>query len=55
MDIHQLFCWLLHRNSRELLIPGILPFGLDAVVFCWRCDRFRGRPVKVFDPALGRA
>jgi hypothetical protein len=55
MDLHQLVCWFLHRNSRELLIPGILPFGLDAVVFCWRCDKFRGRAVKVFQPNLGRA
>ena len=31
MDLHQLVCWFLHRGSRELLIPGILPFGLDAV------------------------
>jgi len=54
MDLHQLVCWFLHRNSRELLIPGILPFGLDAVVFCWRCDKFRGRAVKVFQPNLGR-
>lgn len=21
--------------------------GLDAVVFCWRCDRMRGRAVRV--------
>ena len=55
MDLHQLFCWLLHRKSRELLIPGILPFGLDAVVFCWRCDKFRGRAVRVFQPNLSRA
>ena len=55
MDLHQLVCWFLHRGSRELLIPGILPFGLDAVVFCWRCDKFRGRAVKVFQPNLGRA
>jgi hypothetical protein len=25
------------------------------VVFCWRCDKFRGRAVKVFKPHLGRA
>jgi len=34
----------MHRHEREVLIPGILPWGLDAVVFCWKCDRFRGRP-----------
>lgn len=50
MDVHQLVCWLMHRSTRELLLPGILPFGLDAVVFCWRCDKFRGRAVRVFRP-----
>jgi hypothetical protein len=54
MDVHQMVCWLLHRKWRELLVPGILPFGLDAVVFCWRCDKFRGRAVKVFRPNLGQ-
>ncbi|HEX6488587.1 MAG TPA: hypothetical protein VF137_06910 [Candidatus Dormibacteraeota bacterium] len=34
----------MHRHQREVLIPGLLPWGLDAVVFCWRCDRFRGKP-----------
>ena len=43
-------CWLMHRSTRELLLPGILPFGLDAVVFCSRCDKFRGRAIRVFRP-----
>src|SRR5438067_7384133 len=34
MDVHQMFCWLLHRKTRELLVPGILPFGLAAVLVC---------------------
>ena len=42
-----LMCWLLHRREREVLLQGILPWGIDAVVFCWRCDRMRGRAVKV--------
>jgi len=40
-------CWLLHRRSREVLLQGILPWGIDAVVFCWRCDHMRGRAVRV--------
>jgi hypothetical protein len=48
--IEHLVCWLLHHREREVLIPGVLPYGFDAVVFCWRCDRFRGRGVQVFDP-----
>jgi len=43
-------CWIFHRHEREVLIPGILPGGLDAVVFCWRCDRMRGRAVRVLQP-----
>ena len=39
--------WLLHRREREVLLQGILPWGIDAVVFCWRCDRMRGRAVRV--------
>jgi hypothetical protein len=53
MDVHRLVCWALHRREREILIAGILPWQIDAVVFCWRCDHFRGRAVKVFKPALG--
>jgi hypothetical protein len=45
-----MFCWLFHRREREILIPGILPGGFDAVVFCWRCDRMRGRAVRVLKP-----
>jgi hypothetical protein len=40
-------CLFLHRREREVLVQGILPWGIDAVVFCWRCDRMRGRAVKV--------
>ncbi len=50
MGIEYVVCWLFHRRAREVLIPGILPWGLDAVVFCWRCDRYRGRPVRVLQP-----
>jgi len=42
-----IICWLLHRREREVLLQGILPWGIDAVVFCWRCDRMRGRAVRV--------
>jgi hypothetical protein len=47
--IGHLVCWLLHRREREILVPGILPYGFDAVVFCSRCDRFRGRGLQVLD------
>jgi len=40
-------CLLMHRREREILVSGILPWGIDAVVFCWRCDRMRGRAVRV--------
>jgi len=40
-------CWFFHRREREILVTGILPWDIDAVVFCWRCDRMRGRAVKV--------
>jgi hypothetical protein len=52
--LNYLLCWLFHRNERETLLPGSLPGGLDAVVFCWRCDRMRGRAVRVFQPNLAR-
>jgi hypothetical protein len=48
--MNALLCWWLHHREREILIPGILPWGLDAVVFCWRCDRMRGRAVRVLQP-----
>jgi hypothetical protein len=44
MDLERLRCWAFHTHEREVLIPGILPWNMDAVVFCWKCDRFRGRP-----------
>lgn len=52
MDLEQFVCWMLHSSTRELLVPGILPWGIDSVVFCWRCDKFRGRPVRVLQPGL---
>jgi hypothetical protein len=51
MDLKPLLCWLFHRNAREILLPGVLPMQIDAVVFCWRCDSVRGRGVRVFHPA----
>jgi hypothetical protein len=53
--LHHLTCWLFHTRDRELLFPGVLPWGIDAVVFCWRCDRFRGRPVRTLQSQLGGA
>src|SRR6266550_1759016 len=45
--MHFFICWALHQKEREVLLGGILPWGIDAVVFCWRCDRMRGRAVRV--------
>jgi hypothetical protein len=45
--MHFLFCWVFHRRERLVLLTGILPGGIDAVVFCSRCDRMRGRAVQV--------
>jgi hypothetical protein len=50
--MHFLFCWLFHQRQREVLLAGVLPGGIDAIVFCWRCDRMRGRAVKVLDLKL---
>jgi hypothetical protein len=47
--MHFINCWLFHQKEREVLLKGLLPGGIDAVVFCWRCDRMRGRAVKVLD------
>jgi hypothetical protein len=47
-------CLLMHRREREILVNGILPWGIDAVVFCWRCDRMRGRAVKVLQLSHSR-
>ena len=55
MDIHHLLCTLLHRHQREILIPGLLPWGIDAVVFCRKCDRHRGKPVRSLNPSALRA
>lgn len=35
-------CWLLHRSSWTILIPGILPGNIDAVAYCPTCDAGRG-------------
>jgi hypothetical protein len=45
--MHFFICWFFHQKEREVLLRGILPGGIDAVVFCWRCDRMRGRAVRV--------
>ncbi|MBO0707327.1 MAG: hypothetical protein J2P43_00385 [Candidatus Dormibacteraeota bacterium] len=45
------FCWLFHQSSREILLRGTHPLGLDDVVFCARCDRARGRGVGVLQLA----
>ena len=47
--MHFITCWMFHQKEREVLLKGLLPGGIDAVVFCWRCDRMRGRAVKVLD------
>ena len=35
-------CWLLHRATWTILIPGILPLQIDAVAYCPTCDCGRG-------------
>jgi hypothetical protein len=45
--MHFFICWFFHQKEREVLLKGILPGGIDAVVFCWRCDRMRGPAVRV--------
>lgn len=35
-------CWLLHRSSWTILIPGVLPGNFDAVAYCPTCDAGRG-------------
>ena len=50
MDAHALICWFMHQQARKILIPGLLPWNIDAVVFCSKCDRYRGRAVQVFSP-----
>jgi hypothetical protein len=45
--MHFFLCLFFHQREREVLLKGVLPWGLDAVIFCWRCDRMRGRAVRV--------
>jgi hypothetical protein len=45
--MHFFVCLFFHQREREVLLKGVLPWGLDAVVFCWRCDRMRGRAVRI--------
>jgi hypothetical protein len=40
--IEFMLCWLLHRSTWTILIPGILPGNLDAVAYCPTCDAGRG-------------
>jgi hypothetical protein len=40
--IEFLYCWLLHRSTWTILIPGVLPAHLDAVAYCPTCDAGRG-------------
>lgn len=35
-------CWLLHRASWTILIPGVLPGNIDAIAYCPTCDAGRG-------------
>jgi len=35
-------CWLLHRRTWTVLVPGILPLMIDAVAYCPTCDCGRG-------------
>jgi len=53
--MHFFVCWFFHRREREVLLQGVLPWGIDAVVFCWRCDRMRGRAVRVLQLSPNRA
>jgi hypothetical protein len=53
--MHFFICWFFHQREREVLLQGILPGGIDAVVFCWRCDRMRGRAVQVLQMSGLRA
>jgi len=45
--MHFILCFVFHQREREVLLKGVLPWGIDAVVFCWRCDRMRGRAIRV--------
>jgi hypothetical protein len=47
MDLSRLVCWLLHRREWDILVPGLLPGQIDAVAFCPRCDKVKGRGVHV--------
>jgi len=40
--VNHLICWLMHRRSWTILIPGLLPANIDAVAYCPTCDCGRG-------------
>ena len=41
-DMEFIRCWLLHRSTWTILIPGVLPGNFDAVAYCPTCDAGRG-------------
>jgi hypothetical protein len=48
-------CWLLHRASWTILIPGVLPGNFDAVAYCPTCDAGRGHRQVEYSPMGARA
>jgi hypothetical protein len=53
--LSHLRCWLLHRASWTILIPGVLPGNFDAVAYCPTCDAGRGHRQVQFTPYGARA
>ena len=47
-------CWLLHRKTWTILIPGILPANIDAVAYCPTCDAGRGHRQVMMVPTRAR-
>jgi hypothetical protein len=47
-------CWLLHRSTWTILIPGILPGNIDAVAYCPTCDAGRGHRQVALVPTARR-
>lgn len=41
--LHPFFCALLHHRFRTVIIPGLLPWKLDATCYCEKCDRGKGQ------------